>query len=117
MKKLWISFLLCLFAFSLPAQTESKDADLEKFKEKLNVYLDKYQNSGPFGEGNPMVQKPDTSKYRMPSGNITSYMTDPETGLMKEHKTGQIFDPETKLLYDPESGKIYDPEEEKYYDL
>lgn len=69
------------------------------------------------GEKEPMVYIPDAGRYKMPDGNITSYMQDPETGLMKEYKTGQIFDPKSEFIYDPDSGKIFDAKENKYYEF
>lgn len=119
MKVLWLSLLLCLVAFPLNAQTKDKEelADLERFREKLRIYLKKFPNDGPNGGEGPMAKKPATDKYRMPTGNVTSYMEDPETGLLKEYKTGLLIHPDFPFIYDPESGKIYDSEKEKYYDF
>lgn len=117
MKAVFLGLLLCLIAFPLKGQTKSKEAELEKFKEKLRIYLKKNMETMNNGDKDPMVYNPDTGRYKMPDGNITSYMQDPETGLMKEYKTGQIFDPESEFIYDPESGKIFDAEEKKYYEF
>lgn len=117
MKVLWLSLLLCLVAFPLNAQTKEELAELEEFREKLRIYLEKFPYSGPNGGEGPMVHKPATDKYRMPTGNVTSYMEDPETGIQKEYKTGMITHPDFPFIYDPESGKIYDSEKGKYYDF
>lgn len=117
MKTLFLGLLLCLIVFPLNAQTGTKEAELEKFKEKLRIYLKKNMETMNDCDENPMVFRPDTGKYRMPDGNITSYMEDPETGLMKENKTGKIFDPKSVFVFDPETGKIYDAQEKKYYEF
>lgn len=117
MKVLILGFLLCLVAFPLNAQTKSKEAELEDFKERLRIYLKKNLGNTNHSGENPMLYKPDTTPYRMPDGNVTSYMQDPETRLMKEYKTGKIFDPKSPFIFDPETGQIFDAEEKKYYEF